>query len=98
MNTRSDGAAWSTRARAVAGALALAAVVAGSAGFALGLRLDLGPVSLVGNALFVLLGVVLAYAAVTEATWPTPELESTPYGTESVGEVGFAFDFEDETV
>lgn len=99
MNSRrNDENGWSGRSRAVAGATALAVVAVGCVGFALGLRLDLGAVSLVGNALFVAGGLALAYAAATELPLSVPELELGLLGPNRVGEVGFAVDFEDETV
>ncbi|MFB6161343.1 MAG: hypothetical protein ABEJ61_09240 [Haloferacaceae archaeon] len=95
MSSRQDDG-WSRPARLAAAGLALAVIAVGGVGFSLGLQLGLGPVSLVGNGLFVALGVATAYAAATEATWTSLELEPDPFGSARVGEVGFAFDFEDE--
>jgi hypothetical protein len=91
------GDGWSPSTRVAAGAAALAVVAIGCVGFALGLRLDLGAVSLVGNALFVALGVLLGYAAATEATPTALELDTSLLEPNRVGEIGFAFDFEEET-
>jgi hypothetical protein len=70
-------------------------VAVGAIGFVLGLQLGLGAVSLVGNALFVGLGVTLAAAA---ATRTTVSVDWHLFEPSRVGEVGFAFDFEEESV